>query len=75
MGQLLIRNLENCVIESYKSKARAAGTSLEQYVRELLTRQAAMTPEERLIFTRSIREKTVGTSIAMTKDEIREGLE
>jgi antitoxin FitA len=75
MGQILIRNLEDTVIESYKVKARAAGTSLEQYLRDLLTRQSPMSATERLAFTRSIRDKVARPSAPLSKDEIREGLE
>ena len=75
MGQILIRNLEDTVIESYKAKARAAGTSLEQYLRDLLTRQSPMSPAERMAFIRSVRDKVRGPSEPLTKDEIREGLE
>ena len=41
MAQLLIRNLEDDVVESLKKRAAADGKSLEQSLRDLL-REAAM---------------------------------
>ena len=41
MGQMLVRNLDDAVIERLKRKASARGTSLEQLAREALTALAA----------------------------------
>jgi plasmid stability protein len=41
MGQVLVRNLDDGVIERLKRKAVARGTSLEQVAREVLTAAAA----------------------------------
>ena len=38
MGQILVRNLDDSVIEQLKARALKAGKSLEQYVREILVR-------------------------------------
>jgi len=40
MGQLLVRNLDDEVIERLKAKALDRGTSLEQFVRESLSEVA-----------------------------------
>lgn len=40
MGQVLIRNLDDAVIEKLKKRAERANVSLEQSLRELLTQSA-----------------------------------
>ncbi|MBY0333602.1 MAG: hypothetical protein K2X49_23330 [Acetobacteraceae bacterium] len=40
MGQMLVRNLDESVIERLKQKALERGTSLEQVAREVLTEAA-----------------------------------
>ena len=42
MGQVLVRNLDDAVIERLKQKAAARGTSLEQVAREALAAAAAV---------------------------------
>jgi antitoxin FitA len=42
MGQVLVRNLDDAVIERLKQKAAARGTSLEQVMREALAAAAAV---------------------------------
>ena len=75
MGQVLIRNVSDRAIETFKYRAKLKGTSLEQEVRELIEAHAPYTPEERVAAARAIRAKTVGVAPSMTLDEIREGLE
>jgi plasmid stability protein len=75
MGQVLIRNVPDDVIDSYKAKARIAGVSLEQYLRNLLESNMPFTPDERVAFVSSIKSMNTGPSAELTKDEIREGLE
>jgi len=48
MGQLLIRSVDDRVIESLKRKAELKGHSLEQELREILKQAAGPTVEERL---------------------------
>jgi antitoxin FitA len=74
VGQILIRNLPDDIIATYKEKARLAGTSLEQYLRDLMQRHAPFTPRERAAFADEIRAMS-SLSQPLTKDEIREGLE
>lgn len=40
MAQVLVRQIEEAVVDSLKRKAAARGTSLEGLVRDLLTREA-----------------------------------
>src|SRR5688500_17692868 len=48
MGQMLVRNLDDAVIERLKRKALERGKSLEQLAREALTAAAAATEFDRL---------------------------
>lgn len=75
MAQVLIRNVDDATVESYRDKARLKGISLEQELRNLLDAHAPYTPAERVAISREIRSRTAGTAPALTLDEIREGLE
>jgi plasmid stability protein len=75
MGQILVRNVSEKAIESFKFRARLKGTSLEQEVRQLIEANAPFTPEERASTAQAIREKTKGIAPSLTLDEIRDGLE
>lgn len=57
MGQVLVRNLDDHVIERYKTKAELKGHSLEQELRETLTKGAPLTPEEKVALFRRARER------------------
>jgi plasmid stability protein len=46
MGQILVRNLDDSVIERLKARASRADTSLEQTVRDILTEAARPSQEE-----------------------------
>jgi antitoxin FitA len=48
MGQVLIRNLDDHVVEALKLRAELKGRSLEQELREILKQAAGPTTEERL---------------------------
>jgi plasmid stability protein len=58
MGQVLVRNLDDRVIDSLKAKAELKGCSLEQELRDILTAAAPLTPEERIALFRRIRAKS-----------------
>tara|TARA_R110002124_G_scaffold102839_3_gene251219 strand:- start:441 stop:680 length:240 start_codon:yes stop_codon:yes gene_type:complete len=58
MGQILIRNLDDEVIARLKLNAETANTSLEQYLRDLLTEEAAPKRKEMLEFARGMRERS-----------------
>jgi plasmid stability protein len=75
MGQLLIRNVPDETIATFKQKAELNGRSLEQELRELLERNQPFTPEERVALSRSFRARHDGIQPSLTLDEIREGLE
>jgi plasmid stability protein len=55
MGQILIRNLDDAVIERLKRKAALNGHSLQQELRNILTAAAPLTAEEKVILFKSIR--------------------
>lgn len=55
MGQVLVRNLDDEVIENLKFKAEMKGHSLEQELRELLTAAAPLTPQEKVALIRKVR--------------------
>ena len=54
MGQVIVRNLDDEVIETHRRRAKARGVSLEQELRDLLSRAAKASKEERLARTREI---------------------
>jgi antitoxin FitA len=58
MGQVIIRNLDNAVIDALKRRAALNRRSLEQELRLLLTAAARPTPEERVALARDIRRMT-----------------
>ena len=47
MGQVLIRNLDDDVIDRFRTKAQLNGHSLEQELRNALVASAPLTREER----------------------------
>jgi plasmid stability protein len=51
MGQVLVRNLDDDVIDSMKTKAEIKGHSLEQELRDVITAAAPLTPEEKIALT------------------------
>ena len=55
MGQVLVRNLEDAVIERLKTKAEMKGRSLEQELREIITAAAPLAPEEKVALFDKIR--------------------
>ncbi|MFL5142412.1 MAG: FitA-like ribbon-helix-helix domain-containing protein [Microvirga sp.] len=75
MGQVLVRQVDDDTIESYKLKAKIKGISLEQELRNLLEANKPFTPEERVAVSRHFRAQCKGIQPSLTLDEIREGLE
>ena len=55
MGQVLVRNLDDRVIESLKTKAELKGRSLEQELRDVLTNAAPLTPPEKVALFHKLR--------------------
>jgi antitoxin FitA len=58
MGQVLVRNLDDLVIETLRRRAERHGRSLEQELRVVLTEAAAPTTAERLALVDEIRAMT-----------------
>jgi len=58
MGQILVRNLDDRVIASLKTKAELKGHSLEQELRNLITAAAPLTPDEKVALSRKWRAST-----------------
>ena len=52
MGQVLVRNLDDRVIDNFKTKAELKGLSLEQELRNLITAAAPLTPEEKVALSK-----------------------
>jgi antitoxin FitA len=48
MGQVIVRNLDDAVIETHRKRAKARGVSLEQELRDVLRQSARPSREERL---------------------------
>ncbi len=74
MGQVLIRNLDDEVIETYKLKARLKGTSVEQYLRDLIEQGAPLTQAERVALIDENMAQFPEPVPSMTTEERREGL-
>jgi antitoxin FitA len=55
MGQLLVRNLDDRIIDQLKAKAELKGHSLEQELRAILTAAAPLTSEEKVAWSRRVR--------------------
>jgi plasmid stability protein len=58
MAQLLVRKLDQSVVDALKAKAALHGHSLEQEAREVLTAAVKFTPEERVAFADRIRQQS-----------------
>ena len=74
MAQVLIRNVDEGTVESYRQKAKLKGISLEQELRNLLEANKPFTPEERIANSRAVRAYQSGVAPSLTLEEIREGL-
>lgn len=58
MAQALIRNLDDKVLDAYRSRASENGRSLEAELRETLTVGAKLTPTERVQLSKRLRALT-----------------
>lgn len=73
MGQVLIRNLKDSVIDSWKLKAELNGHSLEQELRLLLEQQAPLSTEQKLaLIDRAHAATAHRVQTALAEDLIRE---
>ncbi len=73
MGQVLVHNLDDRVIESLKTKAELKGRSLEQELRDVLTNAALLTPEEKIAVFKKIRGMTPAIGDMDVRAAIRRG--
>jgi plasmid stability protein len=71
MAQVLIRNVDDRIIESLKLKAELKGHSLEQELREVLKRAAGPTVEERLAMIDRVRAMQKKPAKMLSEDIIR----
>lgn len=55
MRQVIIRNLDDAVIDRLKAKAELHGHSLEQELREILSRAAPLSADEKVAIAARIR--------------------
>jgi antitoxin FitA len=72
MGQILVRNLADEVIEAHRARAKARGVSLEQELREVLRRTAQPTKAELLEEMARSRAMTPARHRTAAADVIRE---
>jgi plasmid stability protein len=72
MAQVIVRNLDEQVVSSLKTKAELHGHSLEQELREILKRAAKLTSEEKLALVDRIRAMTPKRLEDDSADLIRE---
>jgi plasmid stability protein len=72
MGQVLVRNLADEVIERHRARAKARGVSLEQELREVLRRAARPTQDELLEEMARCRALTPARHRTPAEDIIRE---
>lgn len=75
MAQVLIRNVPEDTIESYRTKAKLNGRSLEQELREVLEKGKPFTAEERVAVVQRNLARFDKPVPALSLDEIRDGLE
>ncbi len=58
MGQVIVRKLDDVVIDSLKARAKRRGHSLEQELRNILSKSARLTKDERVALAERIRAMT-----------------
>lgn len=76
MGEILVRNLDDTVIERLERRAELNGHSLEQELRELLTAavpERPLTPAEKLEISRRLRAQSPDLSHVDISAAIRYG--
>ena len=73
MGQVLVRNLDDRVIESLKTKAELKGCSFEQELRDVLTNAAPLTPAEKVALFNKLRAMTPPLGNVDVRAAVRRG--
>ena len=73
MAQVIVRNLDDRLVASLKSKAALHGRSLEQELRQILSAAARLPKAERLALARRVRAMTpTGVTQTDSAELIRE---
>lgn len=72
MARVLVRNLEDEIVNALKSKAKLHGHSLEQELRDILAEAARPTVEERLALSDRLRSLTLDGPQSDSTDLVRE---
>jgi len=75
MAQIIVRNLDDRVVQALKARAALHGRALEAEVREILTRESRLTAEEGLDLVDRIRAMSRGPFERSSSDLIREDRE
>ena len=73
MGQIIIRNLDDRIIETLKRRAEAAGRSMEAEAREVLRRATRLTFEEKLALVKEM--QAITAPMMQGRTDMREGWE
>lgn len=71
MAQVIVRNLDERVVQALKTRAELHGRALEQELRDILTRASELTPEEKLALADRIRAMAPGSMQEDSTDLIR----
>lgn len=73
MGQVLVRNLDDHVIERLKLKAELKGHSLEQELRDVITAAAPLSPDDKVALFKQLRSLSPPLTHVDVKAAIRYG--
>ena len=71
MGQILIRNLDDAVLEALRGRAQRKGSSLEEEARQALAASVGLTREESIRRLDQIRAKIGRLGGPTTLDDLR----
>ena len=72
MGQIVIRNIDDAVLEALRRRAAEAGTSMEEEARRALTASVGLTREEAVQRLDAIREKIGHIEGPSTLEQLRQ---
>jgi antitoxin FitA len=72
MARVLVRNLDDEIVDALKRKAKLRGCSLEQELRDILAEAARPTVEERLALSDRLRSLTLARPQSDSTELVRE---
>jgi antitoxin FitA len=72
MGQILIRNVDDAVLDALRRRAAETGTSMEEEARRALTASVGLTREEAIRRLDAVRESIGRIQGPSTLDQLRE---